>query len=355
MEQILSARQFDPQQSDQFDVFQPINGDVAGKNLLSIHQLSDSDIYDYIEEARAASEIVNDPARGGTGLLQFTVLKAVMRQPSTRTAGTMATAMHKLGCDGEVISGMSSSSEAKDESRSDSWLAFATQTDILATRTAEDYGPAYAAQTIGEYHAKGKLKRQVPVINLGDGKNEHPTQALSDMFTIYSRIGSLEGKVALMMGDHERYRAHHSFMIAAAKLGMYVIAVESDAVRVPGSIANLFGDRLQRTDNLDEALSDAHVLVLGRKPKEYDGEDEIEKERTRLMNEYYAKNIVNLARLQKMRPDGVELHPRPRGQESDPDIDFAAQSAEVEQMENLVPMRMAIIATHMGKSILHSK
>jgi len=174
-------------------VMEPMAGDPRGKNVLSLRQYTEEDMQQLFEEADAAAAIIRDPATRGVNLLSFIALKSVMRQPSTRTAGSMDTAMEKLGGSSEVISGMQGSSEAKGESLSDSWLAFATQADILATRTAEDFGPHEAALTIAGYFNAGKLHERTPVINLGDGRNEHPTQALGDMYTIN---GSLVGWVA---------------------------------------------------------------------------------------------------------------------------------------------------------------
>ena len=104
---------------DPSSVIQPIAGDAAGKHLLSMQQLEAADILKYIEEASAAERIIQNPDRRGINLLQHTVLKAVMRQASTRTGGSMTTAMRKLGGSAELISGMGASAEAKGESLPD--------------------------------------------------------------------------------------------------------------------------------------------------------------------------------------------------------------------------------------------
>lgn len=340
--------------ADFADVMQPISGDARGKNLLSIYQLSAADIFSYIEEAYAAASLVYDADKRGISLLPHTVLKAVMRQPSTRTGGSCTTAMRKLGGHAELISGMSSSSEAKGETMADSWVAFATQSDIIGTRTAEDFGPHQAAKDIKTSYQYGGLQHLTPIINLGDGRNEHPTQALGDLFTIHRRFTDLKGLTLVMVGDHERYRAFHSLFIGAVTLGMKIIAVESKAAPLPEEYIKLAGDKLTISSDLDDAMSKADVLYIGRNPDEYDGTDKTEKARSEQLAADYKTWIVDKKRLQKMPKNSIVLHPRPRRDELHPSIDDDPRAADVEQMANMVPMRMAIFARHLGVSIKDS-
>jgi aspartate carbamoyltransferase catalytic subunit len=332
----------------------PIAGDATRKNLLSVRQLAAEDISTYLEEAYAAEEAIRDPARRGLSLLPRAVMKAIMRQPSTRTGGSCTSAMRKLGGSAELISGMSGSSEAKGESLADSWVAFATQADILGIRTAENGGPAFAAHVIAQAVSYGQLAEIVPVINLGDGHNEHPTQALGDMFTIHKKFKTFDGLVAVVVGDHERYRAHHSFMLAAAILGMDLVAVESSAARVPASLVETLGSKLTRTADLDAAMREADVLYLGRNPDEYTGENPAEIVRGEQLARDYASWTVDYDRIQQMRPESIVMHPRPRRDELHPSVDSDPRMKDVEQMANMIPMRMAIIARHLGVSIVEA-
>jgi aspartate carbamoyltransferase catalytic subunit len=340
---------------DYSSVIQPIEGVPAGKNFLYMEQLNPDDIAKYISEAYEAQAIIEDPSRGGINLLPYLVLKAIMRQPSTRTGGSMTTAMKKLGGSAELISGMGSSSEEKGETVPDSWVAFAAQADIIGVRTKEDYGPAVAARAIDQAYRDGKLVRRTLVFNLGDGKRQHPTQAMGDLFTIHRRFKELEGLKIAIVGDHERYRAHHSLMIGAAAVGMEIIAVESKVAPVPESIIETVGPRLiARQYNLDTAMAEADVLYMGRNPDEYDGDDDKEKARSRQLAADFEAWHVNHARLQRMKSEAIVLHPRPRRDELSPDVDCDPRMADIEQMSNMIPMRMAIIALHAGKSIIEA-
>jgi aspartate carbamoyltransferase catalytic subunit len=334
-------------------VAEPIAGNAEGKNLLSIGQLDEADIQTYVEEAYAAEMFVRDKSRRGVALLSGAVLTAIMKQPSTRTGGSMITAMDKLGGRGHLFSGMESSSEAKGESAEDSWVALATQSDALGIRTKENDGPYVAARAIAQSYQDGKLWDKVPVINLGNGTDEHPTQALGDVFTMakWRDLDQLAGKTLVMVGDHERYRAHHSNMLTAKRLGMRVLAVESWAAPVPGAYRMELGSQLERTHDLNAALREADVLMLGRNPDEYVGDDPAEQERSRQLALDYGRWIIDHDRLQQMNPDGIVLHPRPRRNELDISVDADPRMRDVDQMANMIPMRMAIIARHLGVSI----
>jgi aspartate carbamoyltransferase catalytic subunit len=339
------------------EVMQPIDGDSYGKHLLSTRQLSPEDFMDYIRDAEAAERIIRDPRKRGFNLLPFVVLTDVMRQPSTRTAGSMATAMEKAGGSAQVFSGMEASSESKGESIPDSWVALAAQSDIIGTRTKEEYGPALAAQSINEACAREGLWQVVPVINLGDGKNEHPTQDLGDKYTIYKKFGGFDGLTAAVVGAQGEYRAHHSFMLGAHILGIKVIAVESEASPVPQEIVDTLGSNLTRVgaDELDDVMPEVDILYMGRRPDEYNDPDNPEEvERNRRLLEDYKKWTVDYGRLQKMRDTGILLHPRPRREELHPSVDEDHRAYDEIQMSNMIPMRMAIIARHMGHSILQS-
>ena len=333
------------------EVAQPIAGNPAGKNLLSMLQFTADDIDVYMDEAYAARRLIQGPNRGAT-VLPFVTMVALMRQPSTRTGGSMAKAIQRLGGSAQLISGMDSSSEAKGESRADSDIALATQADILGIRTAESYGPAFAAQAIAVSKAAGKFSRAVPVINLGDGTVEHPTQTLGDLFIMQDCLGDLSGQTLAIVGDHERYRAFHSLIIGAVALGMHVVLVESPAARVPQALVDLAGSRLTRTTNLDQAMSAADVLYMGRNPGEYVGESEFERARSRELQAAFARWVVDHERLQQMSEDAILLHPRPRLSELHPSVDTDPRVKDVEQMEAMIPMRMAILALHMGVSIM---
>jgi len=334
------------------ETIKPMHGDYEEQHFVSMLQLNQEDIAYFMSQAAAAQAYVDDPELRGVTLLPHAELKAVMKQPSTRTGGSMATAMHKLGGNAQVISGMESSSEGKGETSEDSWIAFATQSDVIGIRMAEDYGVAAAARTIDTARTSGKLDMHVPVINLGDGQNEHPTQALGDLFAIYQKYGQFSDLTIGIVGDHERYRAHHSLLIGAKIVGMNVLIVESKEACAPEGYIEFLGDKLVgRTDSIDEALSSVDILYMGRNPDEYTGDDREEKIRRKQLGEDYKRWEVDLHRLQQMKRGGALMHPRPRNGEVKPDVDSDPRSYDIPQMRKMVPVRMSVIATLLGKTI----
>ncbi len=333
---------------DYSGVLLPINGNPVGKHFLSMHQLTDADIAMYMQETYAAESVFVN----GTDIMTGKQLFALMRQSSTRTGGGFAHGMNKLGGHGVYQGGVANSSEAKEESRLDSEVAFATQTDIYATRTEEEMGPAFSALAMQQEFERGNLSRFIPVINAGDGKNEHPSQTMGDFFTIHKQFGTLRDVKTLLIGDLERYRAFRSFMIGAGAVGMEVYVVESKAAPVPEDLAELLGSRLHRIPTLDEALEVVDVVYPGRKPKEYNGTDEAEQARDEVLTKDYESFTIDQRRVDLLHDDAIVLHARPRGPELSRDTDANPKRRDVQQMEDVIKARMAIIALHMGKSII---
>lgn len=353
---------FDP------SVMEPIDGDPEGKSLLSMHQFSAADIGDYFEEAAVAERIITSSERG-LPVLPYAVLKAVMRQPSTRTGGSLTSAMSWLGGIPALYSGMEASSEAKGEPFDQSMVALASQANVLGIRTKEEFGPHVAAHAIVEDVRPNGLPFNVPVINLGDGTNEHPTQALGDLYTINKRFNHVDGLTIVIAGDHARYRAFHSLMIGAAAMGANILAVEHPASPVPEDLVDELGMKLERTDDLDAAMREADVLYMGRKPDEYDKTKGVnlkelpkedrkvlkrEKRRNDQLQAVYRSWVITRERVQNMKTGAVVMHPRPLGIEIDPAAEADHRLIDVQQMFNMIPMRMAILARHLGSSIINT-
>jgi aspartate carbamoyltransferase catalytic subunit len=227
-----------------------MNGDPTGKDLLTMRQFTADDIYDYIETAERLETIFNDPNRRGIDLLRFVGARILMRQPSTRTGGTFVEGLYKVGGNPLLISDTGATSEAKGESLEDSFVAHATQCDVIVMRDKQAGMPEIAANAIQRSYDLGKLTRRVPVINAGDGTNEHPSQALGDLAAIREHLGveDLSGRTLVTVGDHERYRADHSLLLGAAAVGMDVVAVESPAAPVPLHLVQELGEKLTTAD-----------------------------------------------------------------------------------------------------------
>ncbi len=329
---------------------------LEGESFLSMRQLNEPAIMNLLEEAHAVEEykklVETDDSKSIFN--RSKILDVVMRETSARIEASMLKAMTFLGGTG-ISSNIDKTSEAKGETITDSWLALATNSSVLGIRTPNNFGPHKADEILHKYHEYGKLKKLVPIINLGDGTNEHPTQALGDLLTMYEFMP--EGKSfkdikLTMVGDHERYRAFHSLVIGAQILDITVQLVESPHAKLPEEYQNFESGKLINYEmDLDSALEETDVLYIGRNPEEYAGLENKEFKRTRRLNRDYQKWHIDQQKIGLMPESSVILHPRPRGPEISPDIDFDPRVVDVAQMELSTNMRMAIMAQILGKSI----
>jgi aspartate carbamoyltransferase catalytic subunit len=336
---------------DYSSVLLPIENNEQIRHLLSIDQISVDGFYRYLREAYAGTHLQQD----GIDLLRRKRLMPLMRQPSTRTSGSFAQAMIKLGGASGHYGGSEASSEAKEETRYDSEEALGVQVDIYAVRTEEEMGPAFAAKTFDDDLARGDRDYFVPVINAGDGTNEHPTQTIGDFYTIHRHFGQLEGLKVAVIGDYEKYRAHHSTLKAIAKMGMKAYVLETKFNKIPEDIKLSLGDNLINVKNLDDALVEVDVLDMGRFPKEYKGSDKNAQKRYEKMAKYYREKLmVDKKRLKIMPKDSIAMHPRPKGPEYALDCYDDSRMKDVRQMYDMVPARMGIIILHMGKSMVEA-
>lgn len=330
---------FRSDREDLWQIAQPINSNPEGKNLLSIMQLSPDDIEDYISAFLIAKDLVSFPRR--SNVLAGYELKTILQDPSSVVAGSCATAMHKLGGTSDLL--ISGNTQARDESLTYRWEAAATQADILAIRSNEDFVPHSVAERIHELYLAKKLSRFVPVINLGDGENEQPIQALADMATIYKRYNRFSGLSAAVVGDTERDKAQHSFIMAAVMMGIEIHAIESEVSKVPSYLKNMSGSRLVLENDFNYTLQNSDIIYMGAN-KDHKNEHVRQASKTKSDEPWR----LDYRRLQKAKSTAIVMHPGPIGQELDDSVQLDNRCVYFQQMENLVPMKMAVLASHLG-------
>jgi aspartate carbamoyltransferase catalytic subunit len=125
---------------------------------------------------------------------------------------------------------------------------------------------------------------------------------------------------------------------------------------MPDYLVDYLGPQLSRTYDLDEAIREADVLSLCRNPDEFTGDDPWEQLRSRWLNDSYVKWLVDNKRLQQMKREGIVLHPRPinLNRELTRDVEYDPRMKDVDQMDVVVSGRLAVIARHMGSSIVEA-
>lgn len=259
-------------------------------------------------------------------------LATLFYEPSTRTRLSFESAMLNLGGSVLGFSSADSSSASKGESVSDTIRVISCYADICAMRHPKE-GAAYVAST----------KSSIPVINAGDGGHQHPTQTLTDLYTIRSLKGRLSNMTVGLCGDLKFGRTVHSLINALSRYeGVRFILISPPELKVPDYIKESVLDakhiEYRETTSLDDAMADLDILYMTRVQKErfFNEEDYIR------MKDCY---ILDKEKMKLAKPDMYVLHPLPRVNEISVEVDDDPRAAYFKQVQNGVYVRMALIMT----------
>jgi aspartate carbamoyltransferase catalytic subunit len=303
-------------------------------DLISINDLERADIERYLRQAAAIEAV---PRREKLDLLRGYILLEMFFEPSTRTKLSFEAAMRRLGGDVMGFSDVSTTSVKKGESFRDTVRTVQEYADILAIRHAQEGTARLAAET-----------SRLPVLNAGDGTNQHPTQTLLDMYTIQKFFGRVRDLKICLAGDLRYSRTVYSLLKTLMMFeGNEFLLCSPESLRVPEYLKYDEEGRRQsfvETDDLAAAVRNCDVLYVTR----------IQKERFADIVEYEkVKNVFELdARmLRGARPHMKVLHPLPRVNEIKPDVDATPHAGYFEQVGNGMIMRQAILMHHLGVTL----
>jgi len=302
-----------------------------GMDIVSIRDLSREQIEEVIER----SERMIPYARGekASKALDGKILATLFFEPSTRTRMSFESAMMRLGGRITDLGVPSMSSISKGESLADTIRMVEVYSDIIVIRHPREG----AARLAARFSSK-------PVINAGDGAGQHPTQTLLDLFTI-KRIKKDFNKLnVVMVGDLKYGRTVHSLAEALSSFGVELTFVAPAALQMPKETVRQverMGGRPKLTNRLEETIADADVLYVTR----------IQKERFPDLAEY--QKVAGMYRvdrrlLREAKSDLIVLHPLPRVDEIDPEVDGTPHAKYFEQAFNGVPVRMALLNLVLG-------
>ncbi len=259
-------------------------------------------------------------------------LATLFYEPSTRTRLSFEAAMLNLGGSVLGFASADSSSATKGESVSDTIRVISCYADICAMRHPKE-GAAYVAST----------KSSIPVINAGDGGHQHPTQTLTDLYTIRSLKGRLSNMTVGLCGDLKFGRTVHSLINALSRYeGIRFILISPPELKVPDYIKESVLDakniEYRETTSLDDAMEELDILYMTRVQKErfFNEEDYIR------MKDCY---ILDKEKMKLAKPDMYVLHPLPRVNEISVEVDDDPRAAYFKQVQNGVYVRMALIMT----------
>ncbi len=304
---------------------------IQKKDILSIRDLTKDEILFILETASSLKEILNRPIKKVPPLRGKTMVHLFF-EPSTRTKLSFELAAKRLSADTVGIS-KTTSSVTKGEDLIDTAKNIeAMKPDVLVLRHS----------CSGAAHLMARAVK-CSVINAGDGTNEHPTQALLDMFTVKEHFGTLEGLKIAIIGDILHSRVAHSDMIGFKKMGSEVVICGPGTLMPPSPEA--YGVNV--TYNLFEAVKDADVIMALRLQKERQGTQLIPSDR-----EYAATFGINRDVLKDTKPSAIIMHPGPinRGVEMAPDVADSGRSLILDQVTNGVAVRMALLSILMAET-----
>lgn len=310
---------------------------LEGKDLVSIKDLTREDfeqIFNVAEKMKKEGYNKN--------LLKEKIIGLLFYEPSTRTRLSFDAAAHLLGAETIWFAGVEGTSVMKGETLKDTIETVANYVDLIVLRHPYDGAARWAADVTTNRMKRGYKK--VPVINAGDGKNEHPTQTILDLFTIKERKGRIDGLCIAVIGDLKYGRTVHSLIYALSLYDCDIILVAPEALQVPEHIEEFMkrkNMKYEKCSKLEEVISIADILYVTR----------IQKERFPDENEYNkVRGIFRLNKefLSRAKLDACIMHPLPRVDEISTDVDSDYRACYFEQVANGIPIRAAIMSLILG-------
>ncbi|HDD26885.1 MAG TPA: aspartate carbamoyltransferase [Acidilobales archaeon] len=298
-----------------------------GKDIISCKDFSRDDLLYLFEKAKLIEHMLN--VKGKVDLLRGKVLATLFFEPSTRTRLSFETAMRRLNGDVIGFTSEEATSVAKGESFEDTIRTVSQYADVIVVRHKRPGSAKIAAEV-----------SDVPVINAGDGSNEHPTQAFLDIYTILKEKGSIDGLNIALVGDLKHARTMHSLAYALSNFKVKLYLVSPEVLRMPKEITDYLkekGIEFHEVDELSSVISDIDVLYTVR----------VQKERFPSIEEYEkvkGSYIVTPKLLDKAKSDLIILHPLPRTIELPTEIDKLPYAKYFNQVKNGVYVRAALLA-----------
>ena len=301
------------------------------RNFVTIADLSREKILYMIE---LANEFEKHPNRE---ILKGKVVATLFYEPSTRTRLSFETAANRLGARVIGFSDAKASSVSKGETLKDTILMVANYADVIAMRHYIEGAAQYASEI-----------SPVPIINAGDGAHQHPSQCMLDLYTIYQTQGTLENLTIHLVGDLKYGRTVHSLLMAMRHFNPTFHFISPQELTMPNEYKLYCKEKgirfEEHTELNDDIISDADIIYMTRVQKERFS-DLMEYERVK--NTYVLK--ANM--LSKAKPNMKILHPLPRVNEIDYDVDSTPQAYYIEQARNGLYAREAIICDVLGIGI----
>ena len=300
---------------------------MKNKSLVSITDYSTDEILQILD---LAEYFEKNPVQK---ILAGKVIATLFFEPSTRTRLSFESAVSRLGGDIIGFTDAKSSSVKKGESLKDTILTVASYSDLIVMRNPLEGSARYASEI-----------SPVPIVNAGDGANQHPTQTLLDLFSIRKTQKKLENLNIVMVGDLKYGRTVHSLLMALANFNPTFHFISHKILKIPQTYKIFLDDRkikYYEHKDFSNVIPTADIIYMTRVQKERFS-DSLEYEKTK--DAYILRNNM----LKNSKSNLKILHPLPRVNEIQTEVDYNPKAYYFQQAKNGVYTRQAIIAKILG-------
>jgi aspartate carbamoyltransferase catalytic subunit len=309
-------------------LFLVLSVDFKGRDIISIEDFSREEI-NYILNR---SQVMEPLAANGSDMLKGKILASLFFEPSTRTRLSFEAAMLKLGGSTIGFADAEIASVRKGENLADTVRTVENYADIIALRHPLEGAAKLAAEF-----------SKVPILNAGSGAEEHPTQALMDLYTMQKEKGRIDGLKIALVGDLRYGRTVHSLAYALSLYNIELHLISPESLRMRRGVIRAIRNKISifEDTNLDNVIPQIDVLYVTR----------IQKERFPDPAEYAkVKGIykIDLKTLKNAKKDLIILHPLPRVDEIAAEVDSTPQARYFQQVWNGIVVRMALLALVLG-------
>jgi len=301
------------------------------KSLISIRDLDRGDIEDILEQSKIMHDLLNKKKK--TDMLRDKVVALLFFEPSTRTMMSFDTAAKRLGATTIGFSSSKGTSVEKGESLADTVRVISEYADLIAIRHPLEGSARYVSEIV-----------DLPVINCGDGGNQHPTQTLLDLYTIWRHHRRFDIDVCLM-GDLKHARTMKSLFYALGMMGARIHLVSPPGLElspwVVDEVTDRFDAKIEVHRDIEEIIDRIDVLYSVRIQKErFTDVTEL----SRIERSYRIKESL----VKRMKENSIIMHPLPRVDEVDTGVDGLPQAVYFKQAGYGVPVRMAVLSMLLG-------
>lgn len=297
------------------------------KSLISIRDFSKDEILHILDVAKEFER------NREQNFLAGKVIACLFFEPSTRTRLSFEAAINRLGAKVIGFSDTKNTSVSKGETLEDTIKIVSNYVDMIVMRHPNEGAAAIAASV-----------SPVPVVNAGDGSNQHPTQTLLDMYSIMQTQGHLDNLTINMVGDLKYGRTVHSLSEAMSDFNPSYIFTAPEELKMPHKYIDMLKEKnipFQETDSLEAHINDCDILYMTRVQQErFPSKEDYD----RVKDTY----ILSASMLKNVKENMKILHPLPRVNEIHTDVDDTPYAYYFQQARNGMFVRMAVISYLLG-------